>query len=426
MDNRKYTKAIFILTAVFHNIAFHEYGLDCLSEHGYEVEVWIVGGYDKRTKWDVYDKDCDLCKVVHVGKFCKYEQMVEENSKDTIFILATLTDRALLYPICRYDCAYFVMGNRVKIPSDPSFQYDRSVKETFSEKVQDWLQRYSGRMLQFPYIWVKKTLIGRENRSYIASHTEDLTDSCRPKAVFVTNEVAKNAMISAGQKVVEKCNVIYSNSRAYSDYLDEEEKGGDISEDFILCANSGLGFYGVGVYKCYTVEPIYQPEENAKYLKQIETMLDRLEDHYGIPAVIANHPRCDLRGYDYGGRQIINGKTCELSKKCKVFVTAITSAIAYPVFYNKDILFFYNDCIKNTSTSWGSGYVPLMKTLGLTGLNLDEEKMISRPWEYVTKLDPAIREKYLEEYHYERGRINKRFGEVLYDAAEAVQKEQMI
>ncbi len=400
-------------------MAFRESGLEYVQTHGYNVMVWIVGGYDKKTSWDVYDKDCDLCEVCRIGTYSRYEKMISERSRDSVFILPTLTDKALLYPICSYGCDYYVIGNRVRIPIDPSFVYDRNVKETVAEKIGEWYARYKGRMLKFPFIKAKKMYIDRENRKYRAEHTKSLVEEHLPRAVFVSNKASEDAMKASGGSVMDKCSFVYANSRAYNDYLVEEAKGEDIAEDFILCANSGVGFYGVGVYKYYTVEPIYQPDENEKYLKQIVTMLDRLEEHYGMPVIIANHPRCDLRGYDFGGRKIINGKTCELTKKCRLFVTAITSAIAYPVIYNKEILFFYNDCIQNTSTSFGAGYVPLMKALELNGLNLDREEMINEPWNYTTKIRPEVRERYLEEYHYEKGAISGEFGEVLYNAIQS-------
>ena len=415
-EKEKIRNVIYVSTGVVQNIAFREAGLEYLQQRGYTVTVWIVGGYDKTTKWDVFDKDCDLCEVYHLNTYGRYEKMVKEHCRDSVFILPTLSDKVLLHPICGYGCSYYIMGNRTRTPTAPGFEYDKSIKETFSERLSGWYERYRGRMLKFPFIRIKKSYIEWENRKYRSSHSDDLRPANLPKAVFVTNEIAAQAMRDTGLDIMDRCRVIYSNSRAYNDYLTEELKGEEISEDFILCANSGAGFYGSGVIKCYTVEDIYKPDENKKYLDQIAYMLDRLEDHYGMPVIVANHPRCDLRGYDYGGRKIVEGRTCELSKKCSLFVTATTTAIAYPVLYNKDILFYYNECIRDRTKFWGLAYEPLMRALDLNGLNLDDEKMINEPWNYITKIKPEVKDRYLETYHYEKGAINKIFGEVLYDA----------
>ena len=417
----KSKKIIYVSVSPVQTFAFREAGLEYLMEHGYEVIVWTVEGYEKKPREKSFDKAVDVCEVRHIQFFSEYEKLVKEYKKDSIFILDTLNDAAVLYPICNNECTYFVLGFRSVIPVSKDIDHDTSRVdgETLKERIHDWYMRYRGRFLLYPYIKVKKGQIEKENREYRQAHTDLIVEKQRPKALFVTNKFALDDMVY--QHLVsdaDKLNVIYTNSRTYNDYLLEEEKGEEISEDFILCANSGAGFYGAGVYKCHTEEAIYQPEQNKKYLDQIIKMLDKLEEHYHMPVIVANHPRCDLRGYDFGGRKIINGRTCELTKKCKMFVTATTGAIAYAVFYNKDILFFYNDCIKDETLWWPTTYYPLMEALQLKGLDLDNEEMIEHPWNYVEKIDPEVKQRYLETYQYEKGAINKIFGEVLFDEVE--------
>ena len=423
-SNSRIRKIIYISDAPFQNLAFREAGLEYLQDHGYDVTVWTVGGIDKKSRYVYYDKDCDRCPVRHFQYYSEYEEFVKERKDDSIFILATLTKSPLLYAICFYKCIYFVMGTRSYIPNDPRYDYDTSRVdgETFGDRIREWYIRYRGQVLLYPLIKYKQSKIEAENRDYRASHTTNIVESNLPRAVFVSNRFTRDTMLNEdGISIIEKCNVVYTNSRAYNDYLLEEEKGEEITEDFILCANSGAGFYGAGIYKCHTEEDIYRPDEHQKYMKQIETMLDRLEEHYNMPVIVANHPRCELRGYDFGGRKIIDGRTCELSKKCKMFVTATTTAITYPILYNKPILFFFNDCIKDKTKFWRLAYVPLMESLELNGCNLDNEKMISEPWNYITNIRPEVKERFLETYHYEKEVKDKSFGEILLENVKAVE-----
>ena len=193
-----------------------------------------------------------------------------------------------------------------------------------------------------------------------------------------------------------------------------------MEEDYILFAVSGIGFYGSGIREEHLKEDIYRPDEYNRYMKQMTRMLDILEEHYKLPVKIANHPRTDLRGYDFGGRQIIEGKTLELTKKCRLFVTAITGAIAYPVYYDKDILFFYNQTIKDKTIAWHSGYVPLMEELDLKGLNLDDEGAMTKPWELVSHITPEVKRRYIEKYHHDKGPDDKIYGEILADVISTV------
>ena len=66
---------------------------------------------------------------------------------------------------------------------------------------------------------------------------------------------------------------------------------------------------------------------------------------------------------------------------------------------------------------WNYSYEPLIRELGLRGLNMDNAPEMNEPWNYVEKVDPDKKIKFIENYH-SVSTDNKLFGEIVAEELE--------
>ena len=81
------------------------------------------------------------------------------------------------------------------------------------------------------------------------------------------------------------------------------------------------------------------------YYNELNAYFDRIEERYGLPVVIAAHPRADRykEANYFNGRRVLFGSTMDLTARAEFVITHFSTAISYAIINMKPILFIYTD-----------------------------------------------------------------------------------
>lgn len=156
----------------------------------------------------------------------------------------------------------------------------------------------------------------------------------------------------AGQKTLisykETSKAIPINYFDYDDYLVARHKRDRVVEGrYCVFLDQYLPFHpDFKIVNKETLEP-------ERYFALLNKYFDYLEVTYDLKVVIAAHPKSNYSKETFGGRKIVKYLTNELSRDCEFAIAHFSTAISFPIFYNKPIMFIYTDeFIKLYSTSY--------------------------------------------------------------------------
>jgi len=136
---------------------------------------------------------------------------------------------------------------------------------------------------------------------------------------------------------------------------------------------------------CLTLED-GGPSVNAeKYYSSLNKYFDQLEYKYGLPVIIAAHPRSQ---YDrlpdcFKGRRVIRGHSIELVTRSKFVMIHCSTSISFAVMYRKPLVFItmneiektvYRDLVKSFARQFGKKPINIDKK---DSLNLDGELSVN-------------------------------------------------
>lgn len=71
------------------------------------------------------------------------------------------------------------------------------------------------------------------------------------------------------------------------------------------------------------------------YQESLRTFFDKVEDKYGIPVVIAAHPKAKYVGSEFGDRKIVQGETDSLVKDANMVLLHTSNSVSYCILYDK-------------------------------------------------------------------------------------------
>ncbi|MBQ7581623.1 MAG: hypothetical protein IJU25_02255 [Lachnospiraceae bacterium] len=370
-------------------------GITYLKERGYRVEIWLMQVQHTYTNLSASDPLIDKEEMRIFHSYGKYERYVKKAVKDSIFVVNHTLSPASVYPICANGGRYIVEGGRAQGPRNRVLkQYPKVEKKQRRER---FFARIAESGLKAFFLRQTDQIALRIAGRYERAHTDYLTQECPPLAVFDTNDYIREKMFLT-RPDLKNCTYFYIPSVEYNDYLIRERVGEEITEECILFAGGALGFPLRGAKEAFLInEKLLSPEPNKQYRRELERFFDRMEEHYGLPVVVAAHPGVNYGDYDFGGRRIVYGKTCELAKKCKVYILIFSRSVAYPLLWDKEIMVYYNDALTD-GIVWDNFGVPLAEELGLTPLNISDEEQMREPWKFASKIRSDLRESFLNRY----------------------------
>lgn len=81
--------------------------------------------------------------------------------------------------------------------------------------------------------------------------------------------------------------------------------------------------------------PIASPEE---YFKECNDFFERLEREYDCDVLIAAHPKAEYTGSEFGGREIVYGKTMELISEAELVLLMTSTVYGMVCYYEKPLI----------------------------------------------------------------------------------------
>lgn len=128
-----------------------------------------------------------------------------------------------------------------------------------------------------------------------------------------------------------------------------------LPQDYILFIDDCLALsfdFVLGTYK-----PIF---EVGEYFSLLNDFFSRLENHFGMPVVVAAHPNGrEFENYErlFGDRVVLFNKTGELALGCRFAMTHFSSAISYPILLRKPLLLLNSKKIKKRMQGMAINYI---------------------------------------------------------------------
>ena len=147
------------------------------------------------------------------------------------------------------------------------------------------------------------------------------------------------------------------------------------------------------------------------YFKEINSYFDKIEERYGLPVVIAAHPRADkYHEKDYfNGRQVIFNSTVGLSFHAEFVITHYSTAISYSVMNKIPIIFIYTDDMVSKIPSIGTVFA-MADSLNCNSVNVSRSLDTS-----VFPVDEMRYDEYLFSYETSPETMSKDNSEIILD-----------
>ena len=74
------------------------------------------------------------------------------------------------------------------------------------------------------------------------------------------------------------------------------------------------------------------------YYKKLRAFFDTIEKETGKKVKVAIHPRSESSKYDFGDREVVKDKTCELVANADIVFAHFSTSIHYPIIFNKKLV----------------------------------------------------------------------------------------
>lgn len=176
----------------------------------------------------------------------------------------------------------------------------------------------------------------------------------------------------------DSCRRFYRiHNMKYDEYLRTEKKAPVVKGKYILFMDAGLAHL-----------PMHDNKPNAidkqEYLEVMNAFFDRVESQFGMPVIIAAHPKSGYKENDFNRRPIILYKTPELVKYAELVLAHYSTSLIEVVLQKKKVIFMYSeDYMKSDSHTvleTASEYAHMLnasfidvKITGKINVNFDEK-----------------------------------------------------
>ena len=249
-------------------------------------------------------------------------------------------------------------------------------------------------MLPIPTGKIKKSLgylrIGNLAKIY-NGFLNSIAAFCKDIRIIKPYDVVFAAGKIAIEKFGKESKVVAVNSFDYDEFLLAKHKNIRLVEGrYCVFIDENLPYNpDFKMFKLKSVEPV-------QYFNRLNRFFDIIEKKYGLKVVIAAHPKSNYGASTFENRLIYKYKTNDLVKNCEFVIVTASTAVSFAVFYEKPVIFVYDNQIKQI---FGNTYVyqlilNMADSLGCPLYNIDS---IFSPGEIaVNKVD---RDKY-DRYEY--------------------------
>ena len=389
-DSYSRKKIIFVYPHPFFQRDVHRFGAEYLMKKGYSVELWrlfsddsisFLGGDSVYQGENYYEYDYHEFKW-QVG-----------NHLDDIYILIG-ANQVIYGEIINRGCIYFFWDGMGGV-----FSFSDACTQKFSQllykKLKRAFQRGAFQSLLHLYDMIQTN---HRIRKY--------------KGIQRNNPPIQ--IVTSTRKVAQKYwsyeqlqgNVLYTHAMDYDRYIEENRKI-DTDGKYIVFCDTGIGTIDYDtVY--YNYEQI---NDRYRFLEQTEELIVALEKKYNLPTIILGHPNAIYENGTFFGRQVVRNRSCEYTKKAAVFILNVSLAINFAVLYDVPTLQVVNTEFKHLTFMAPNLYEYIkcqaLDILGCGFLDMDDADAMKHPWDYVKRMDPMKRERYIHDYLIDNNTTDK-------------------
>ena len=396
---RKPKRVIFFLATKFNRRDYHRFGFDILQKRGYKVEAWDFSPWHRPDYYKYYDVPDPITFTGHV--LVKSENEIKDRIEN-ISQVDTVVDPWMII-------------------NDYPFIQDIIQKEkiTFGSLFLGSIPDAK------PISNVKSTLVSENEKSFELKKIVKAVSRkiVQAKSLFMPNILNKNEpevipsfIICGGEKVNKSysgfsnvnIDVIKAHSLDYDRYLEEESKNDDayIDDNYAIFLDEYVPFHPD--YLHHGVKPDCDPEI---YYSELNRFFKFFENSFGLPVLIAAHPRADysIRDNPFDGRKIILGKTIHYVKYSTIVLSHASTAKNFAILYNKPIVYIDSD---NYSFILREGILGHATALGESPVNISNDLHLNK---LNGQIDKELYKSYIETYIKEAGTPEKPVWDVYCD-----------
>lgn len=293
-----------------------DYYMKEAAETGIEVEYWDISALFFKNNFGQEDSS-HLTKTRKFNSYNELEQalVAEQPLSKTLFIsIMTFEGRiGKLYKMLnKFNCTLAVFGrNMFPIP-----EVNRS------SRIKQICNLNFSRLINFIRTRkVKKQKLTGKIKGY--------------DIIFMGGEMGWHGVGSIDYSEVARAEVVKVNSDDYDNFLKLKNSKPLIDGDYILFLDEYLPLHpDTALFGIKNITPEQYYPELCRYFKKVEMQ-------FGMPVVIAAHPKALRYKHEnfFDGRKIMFGKSGELSKYVFFVLAHNTTAINYPIAFNKKIHF---------------------------------------------------------------------------------------
>lgn len=281
-----------------------------------EVEYWDVTKIFFKNVYEQEDSST-LCKTKIINFYNDLEveiSMITDISSVLFVSIMTFEGRLLkLHQILtKYNCTVSIFGRNIfPMTSQNSKSLTRYLEKLTFTKIKNYLltkqickSKDSGKIKFFDIIFLGGSM-GWKGIGYIKNDD------------------------------IKKSEIIKINSNDYDNFMSLKNSNSVLEYKYILFLDEYLPFHpDTLLFKIKNVKP-------EQYYPELNSYFDRVEKQFGLPIVIAAHPKAikyKTQNF-FNGRKVIFNQTSQLSEHADFVIAHDTTSINYPIAFGKKLHF---------------------------------------------------------------------------------------
>jgi hypothetical protein len=339
----KFSKIIFLRYIPLTKKIYEDFYMEVIQSRGIVLEYWDLSELFFKSNYDQEDSS-HLVTTLKFKTYIDFEKCLDrqgDKSKTLFISIMTFNWRIKrLYLILKkYECILGVFGRNIF----PVCTERKSLARVFS------LNPFKLRNA------LKNTL---NNYNFMQNYKRGKLK--KYDIVFLGGKFGWQGIGQISWEEAQKTDIVKINSDDYDRFLENKDCDRIIQGKYILFLDSYLPFHPDA--KLFGIKTI----QAEKYFIPLNDYFSRVEDHFGVPVIVAAHPKA-IRYADnnhFDNRQIIFNKTVVLSKYAEFVISHASTAINYPIAFNVRLHFITSENIRNSLFSFHNNTIHFANYLG--------------------------------------------------------------
>ncbi|QOG03782.1 hypothetical protein [Flavobacterium sp. MDT1-60] len=353
----RFNKVIYIRYMPLTTKIYADFYMQEVTDAGIEVEYWDITAIFFKNNYNIEDSS----KLVNTRIFRSYSELESALNSEpflskVLFVSIMSFEgriRKLYEILTKYNCILSVFGrNMFPLPVPPKTFFGVLNRVKISTVLN--------------YIRFKKVL-----KSIRKGKIK------RYDIVFIGGDLGWQGIGRVGLDDIKNAEQVKVNSDDYDNYLLLKDRKNTLSDKYILFLDEYLPLHPDTVL--FNIKNVKAED----YYPELNSYFDRVEKQFGLPVVIAAHPKAIRYKTEdfFSGRKVIFKQTAELTKYAQFVIAHDSTSINYPIAFGKKLHFITSKNIMNGIEEVHRNVIHFANYLGCNyqfmnneeGINLIEE-----------------------------------------------------